>query len=241
MLLENLPEEAIRKSLRMANAVRVINHEILPKLNKKTNRMENKIQIKIPSVEAIQRAFHNAGNNPEIQNMLRDLYGDVVEPTQVDNRPVTERIKTLDDAMRDLGDDNPLVQHYNAYVEQMHGNFSDMDDITAFLKLRIIAAALNEGWKPEFTEDEYRYYPWFYLFTEEEIANMTEERKQKSSLVLWGGHAGDGSRCGLGCAHSSYAFSYSVAAFGSRLAVKTSELAKYFGRQFIEIWSEFIH
>lgn len=203
--------------------------------------MEKEIAFKIPSAEAIQRAFHNAGNNPEIQNMLRDLYGDIVEPTHHDDRPVTERIKTLDDAMRELGDDNPLVQHYNAYVEQMHGNFSDMDDITAFLKLRIIAAALNEWWKQEFTEEEYRYYPWFYLYTDDEIADMTEERKKEISLLLWGGDANFGSNSGLGCARSYSAFSASPSCFGSRLAVKTSELAKYFGRQFIEIWSEFMH
>ena len=115
----------------------------------------------------------------------------------------------------------------------------EIADVAAYLKLRIIASALNEGWQPEFTENEYRWYPWFYLYTQEEIDNMTEERKKEISRLLWGGHANTRSYCGLGYVHSRYAFSYSTAYCGSRLAVKSEELAKYFGRQFIEIWADY--
>lgn len=115
----------------------------------------------------------------------------------------------------------------------------EIADVAAYLKLRIIAAALNEGWNPEFTEDEYRWYPWFYLYTQEEIDDMTEEKKNEISLLLWGGSANDGSCCGLGCVDSDSAFANSYANCGSRLAVKSEELAKYFGRQFIEIWADY--
>ena len=34
----------------------------------------------------------------------------------------------------------------------------------AFIKLRTIAEALNEGWQPDWNNyDEYKYYPWFNM------------------------------------------------------------------------------
>ncbi|MCM1440666.1 MAG: hypothetical protein NC131_15925, partial [Roseburia sp.] len=142
-----------------------------------------------------------------------------------DPRPVTERIKTFEDACIELGKDNVLVRQYKLYNEQMDGNVEDMADISAFLKLRIIAAALNEGWKPEYTEDERRWYPWHYLYTQDEIDNMSQDEKERISLVLWGGFAAVGSFCGLGSAVSRFAFSYSYSSCGSRLAAKSQELA----------------
>lgn len=159
----------------------------------------------------------------------------------INNRPITERVKTFEDACNILGDNHPCVIAYNAFEHDVMAavDAKEIADVVAYLKLRIIAAALNEGWKPEFTENEYRWYPWFYLYTQEEIDEMTEEKKKEISLLLWGGGADDGSCCGLGCVVSWGAFSYSYAHFGSRLAVKSEELAKYFGRQFIEIWADY--
>lgn len=166
----------------------------------------------------------------------------VDDPEEViDNRPITERVKTFEDACNILGENHPCVIAYNAFEHDIMAavDAKEIADVAAYLKLRIIAAALNEGWKPEFTENEYRWYPWFYLYTQEEIDEMTEERKKEISLLLWGGIAAYGSYCGLGFASSRYAFSNAYANFGSRLAVKSEELAKYFGRQFIEIWADY--
>lgn len=159
----------------------------------------------------------------------------------INNRPITERVKTFEDACNILGDNHPCVIAYNAFEHDVMAavDAKEIADVVAYLKLRIIAAALNEGWKPEFTENEYRWYPWFYLYTQEEIDEMTEEKKKEISLLLWGGAADYGSCCGLGFVHSWSAFSNSYAHCGSRLAVKSEELAKYFGRQFIEIWADY--
>ena len=166
----------------------------------------------------------------------------VDDPEEViDNRPITERVKTFENACNILGENHPCVIAYNAFEHDVMAavDAKGIADVAAYLKLRIIAAALNEGWKPEFTENEYRWYPWFYLYTQEEIDEMTEERKKEISLLLWGGYAYLGSSCGLGFAYSAYAFSSANAYFGSRFAVKSEELAKYFGRQFIEIWADY--
>lgn len=152
-------------------------------------------------------------------------------------KDIKDRVKTFEDACRELGNDHPLVIQYKLYNEQMKGNFDYMEDLTSYFKLRIITAALNEGWEPQFTKDEYRWYPWYNLYTQEEIDRMDEDEKKEVGLLLWGGYASYGSLCGLAYASSNRAWSFS--SFGSRLAFKSEELATYAGKQFINIYANF--
>lgn len=66
------------------------------------------------------------------------------------------------------------------------------------------------------------------------------DEEDRNQLVLWGGSASYGASCGLAFAGSYDVWSYSAAAFGSRLAVKSSEIAIYFGEQFKELWKDFL-
>lgn len=158
-----------------------------------------------------------------------------------DNRPVTERIKTFDDACNELGADHPMVSVYDALVTRANGEQSLAEwmgkDVVAFLKLRIITEALNEGWHPKFTEDEYRYYPWFYIYTKEEYDNFSEEEKRRGVGRAFDSASANG---GLVCSDASYASSYSVARLGVRLAFSNRDLAEYAGKQFIDIWADFV-
>lgn len=152
-----------------------------------------------------------------------------------DNRPVTERIKTFEDAMKATGMTIPLSENQLSYLPK---------DVVAYMKLRIIAAALNGLTEdtidefPKFTTDENRWYPWFYLYTQEEIGKMDEEEKKK--LWLCGGGSTDGAHCGLAFAPSNAAWSGPSADVSARLAIKSESLAKYFGQQFIDIWSDYV-
>lgn len=110
-------------------------------------------------------------------------------------------------------------------------------DILAYLKLRIITAALNEGWEPQFTTDEWRYFPYFYLYTQEEIDTMDEEDKHR---VVFRSCDNAGALGGVSFAYAGCGSSISSACIGSRLAFKTGELAKYAGEQFIEIWADYV-
>lgn len=149
--------------------------------------------------------------------------------------PVTERIKTFEDAVKELGEDNGLVK---AYRKMMPDCIYDGDgDILAYLKLRIIVAAINEGWEPQFTTDEYRYYPWFVLYTQEEIDEMDEE--QKSRVLGRSGYNAYAS-AGVAYSHSYYASSSSNTGNGARLCFKERALAEYAGRQFLKEWSDFM-
>ena len=66
------------------------------------------------------------------------------------------------------------------------------------------------------------------------------DEEDRNQLVLWGGTANHGAGCGLASATSSYDWSNSLADLGSRLAVKSSEIAIYFGEQFKELWKDFL-
>lgn len=168
----------------------------------------------------------------------------LVDEQTKDNRPVTERVKTFEDACRELGEDHQLVCAYKELLSTATREDFLIEvfgyDMVSYLKLRIIAAALNEGWEPQFTEDEYRWFPWFTLWTEEELKDKTEEWKKEYSLWLFGGNSYGGAACGLACAASFNAWSASHAYISARLAVKSEELAVYFGKQFIGIWADHI-
>ena len=195
----------------------------------------NTKEFKQPSLEQVQEAFRNAGSNPEIQTLLRTLYGDAVE---VDNRPVTERIKSFEDALvelevRAVNGDNTAKMLYDDW----HNVTTDSDDLIAFLKLRIVCAALNEGWEPKHTEDEVRYYPWHWLYTQDELNDMREEEKINRCMLPTGEYQTE--YAGFGYAYSYYAPSLTFASLGSRLCLRSDELAVYCGKQFIKLWADF--
>lgn len=145
-------------------------------------------------------------------------------------KEVRERIKTFEDACREIGID---AEAWNRDKISLGLE----PDVLAFLKLRIIVKALNEGWEPRFTEDECRYYPWFILYTGEEYNKLDEEEK---SRVVYRSSYYALALGGVSCAHASYGSSFTSASIGVRLAFKTSELAAYCGRQFLDIWADFV-
>lgn len=158
--------------------------------------------------------------------------------TLVDELPVdiTERVKTVEDAVQILGTGNPLVDEYN-YLFKMKGR-SATKDIEAYLALRIITAALNEGWSPTFAKGEIRHYPYFQIYTKEEVSKITE--KEKEELGLFFGTAYGGLEGGLAAANSISAWVVSRSYLGPRLAYKTRDLAIYSVKQFPELWYQFL-
>ena len=182
------------------------------------------------SKQYLLKAYREAEQSQK--EFMKQLFG---AETFAINFNVMERVKTFQDAVDELGSDNKLVQQYN----QIYSEFGDMmdNDIIAYLKLRIIAAALNEGWEPQFTEDEYRYYPYFYFYTKEEYEQLSDEVKGRcvgrsdSNAHAYGG---------LVFAYSVNGSAFSYTDGGVRLVFRTSELAEYAGKQFLNIWADFI-
>ena len=128
-----------------------------------------------------------------------------------DYEEITDRVKTYEDACKVLG-----VEPINEQNAKAQGFRSDE---IARRKLETIAAALNEGWKPDWNNtDQYKYYPYFYI---------QENAKGKGSA-------------GRSFSSTSNAASVSSAHFGSRLCFYASRLARYAGNQFTDLYEQIL-
>lgn len=147
--------------------------------------------------------------------------------------PVTDRVKTFNDAVEELGEEHEAVKAYRA-VEWYLRN--QMSDIKAYLQLRIITAALNEGWEPQFVRGEYRWYGWYDLISKEDYEALSDEEKGRCfARSSYSAYAGGG----LVYSVANVASSYSGTVGSSRLAFKSEKLAEYAAKQFIEIYADF--
>lgn len=193
------------------------------------------MEIKESNVLAAYKTADESG-----KQMLRAMFPDMEwNERQNDNRPVTERIKTFEDACAALGEDHLYVQMFRDIFNKSEKAGANVNsDVVAYLKLRIITAALNEGWKPQFTQEEDRWFPWHFLYTDEELAEKSEEWKRDRCLTTMQHHRGEWA--GLAYAKASYvSHSYSIESASSRLCFKSDTLAKYAGEQFIDLWMDF--
>ena len=189
--------------------------------------MEERISIKRENVmDAYKRA------SEEQKALLENMFGnDMFKP-----KNIMERVKTFEDACEVLGEDH---QYVKAYREWMRISYADCKDITAYLKLRIIAAVLNEGWKPTNSDGECRYYPWFYIYTKKEYEKLNKDEKKKCRVV--GRQIYDAYALGFVVFSSvNISTSYSYSYHGSLIVFKTRELAEYCEKQFIDIWSDYL-
>ena len=128
-----------------------------------------------------------------------------------DYEEITDRVKTYEDACKVLG-----VEPINEQNAKAQGFRSDE---IARRKLETIAAALNEGWKPDWNNtDQYKYYPYFYI---------QENAKGKGSA-------------GLSCAYANYRAANTYANIGSRLCFYASRLARYASNQFTDLYEQIL-
>lgn len=123
-------------------------------------------------------------------------------------KDITKRVKTYADACAVLG-----IEPMN---ETVLAKLGFTKDEIAYRKLKTIAEALNEGWRPDWANsNEYKYWPWFVY---------------------------NPAAAGFSCAAANYAASNTnaFASVGSRLCYKTRELATYAGRQFEGLYNDFL-
>ena len=184
------------------------------------------------SKEQLLSIYRSGGN--EARLAIKEALGDEFASTL----PVTERIKTLDDAVSELGEDNPAVKAYRSikYGYAISETDPETADIMAYAALRVIVEALNEGWKPQFTKGEWRWYAWYDLVSPEQIEDMSEEEKCRvvGRACNYANASG-----GLVCSHAGNVSTSSNTFSGSRLAFKNEELAEYAAKQFGEIFADF--
>ena len=183
--------------------------------------------------EEVLTTYKAAQENDDINVMcaLESLFGkETFKP-----KDVRDRIKTFEDACEELGEEHPFVKAFRSIYT---GTDSDIADVVAYHKLRIICAALNEGWEPKFYRNERRYYPWFWLYTQKEIDNMDAATIKERNIISTDGYQTE--YAGFAGASSYGTPSYSSTYIGSRLCLKSDTLAVYCGKQFIKLWADFM-
>lgn len=139
-------------------------------------------------------------------------------------------IKTYDNACTALGEKVDEVALTNAGVPK---------HIIALMKLELVCKALWGG-KVEVYPDSngncLYYYPWFVLCTKYEVENIDNE----GVCSLLSASAGCGASADFVFATAVFRSSYSIPHCGFRLCLDTYEKARYFGEQFLELWTQYL-
>jgi hypothetical protein len=115
-------------------------------------------------------------------------------------------IKTFEDACKKVNTDPAKLPDVSGILEEF------AKPIIAAYKLLIIYKAINNEWKPDWSNwDQYKYYPWFEVLSS-----------------------------GFGFSHSTYGYDCTHTTVGSRLCFESEEKAKYAGNQFLQLYKDFL-
>ena len=101
-------------------------------------------------------------------------------------------IITFEDALEVLYLRNPNHPYRMAYIDMMGHNLKEVEaydefienvghDVLAYIKLRIVTAAINGDWQADFGENEVRYYPTAYIYSKNEYEKIVFD---KADLVV---------------------------------------------------------
>ena len=159
--------------------------------------------------------------------------------------PILDDYKTIrsyEDACEALGIQPILTTDEdgeNTVVETGTQHFIAPKHLVALYKLETISRALwGRNWEPMPDADgsKWFYYPYFALWTKDELNSLNE--KQRGALLS--AIANTGACAGFGCLYSPRRSSTAYAHIGFRLCQETEEKAAYFGQQFIELWAEYL-
>lgn len=155
-------------------------------------------------------------------NSIEDAQAHVIDLAQED-----EDISIFDYSIKEVEDEDvsTTIPSYEAAKEKL-GSVAvkvipevrehHAKALNALNKLFTIAEAWNkaDNFIPNFSNsNQYKYFPWFVY---------------------------NDKAAGFVCADTAYAASAAYAIFGSRLCFSTSERAEQFGKQFIDLWNDFL-
>jgi hypothetical protein len=148
-----------------------------------------------PTLNDLRAAYKAADEST--RKVLEDLYGASIKDD------IRDRIKLPGDAFRELGIDYNDARATGSPSELGNG-------LVAFHRLQVIAKALNEGWAPDWSdEDQQKWFPWFDF------------------------------RGGRFVFDDVFCF-FTDSDLGSRLCFRTRELAEYAGKQFEDLYNRFL-
>lgn len=170
------------------------------------------------------KAAFQAAKTDEMKEVLAALFCKREAPT-LDNY---KTIKSYEDACEALGVSPIQPEKMNVSKH-----------IVALMKLETISKALwgkDFDPKPDPKGEKCFWYPYFALYTQDEIEGLNEAQRG----ALLSASAGNGALAGFGSLHTTHRSSNAHANVGFRLCQETEEKAQYFGTQFIELWAEYL-
>lgn len=177
--------------------------------------MENVFEINDKVLEAYERCDDYG------KEILEGIFGKEAFETDI-----KDKVKTFMDAVEILGRNNKTVREYYDIAIK-----TCIKDIIAFAKLKVIAEALNEGWKHKYDILDGSYYTSFDFITEDEFDKLKENEKKKCLVFSLPNKE-------IKIAIVSSKLSVTCEAY--KISLKSRELAEYLGQQFIDIWKEYL-
>lgn len=134
---------------------------------------------------------------------------------------IRDRVRTFPDACEVIGLGHEFVKAYAATRFSLH-DLTDECDVLAYLRLRIIVCALNEGWDSRQDIDYKGFGPHYVAVESDYYENLSNEEKERCVEL-----APD--------IDSMYPYAMVKATrvcYGNPLALRAPELAVYAGMQF---------
>ena len=177
------------------------------------------------------------------KKVLEDLFGKEACGVNVPTLDDYRTIRSYEDACKALGmppilNDNLKVVNRDKIVAPCLPKH-----IVALMKLETISRALwgrNFEPQPDPEGSKWYYYPFFALYTKKEIEDMSEDKRKNLRKALLGGSSYLGADAGFGSLSSTYRSSYAGATYGFRLCQETEVKAEYFGKQFLDLWADYL-
>lgn len=133
--------------------------------------------------------------------------------------------------------------HLGISVESLQADSSsDVEALlqaNAFYRLLIIQKAINNGkWRDE---DGWSYYPYWVLYSKEEMKRMSEEEKQRKGIkqLLFCADAYATESEGVRCAVADHRGESTHADFGFPLCFNSEEAALYAAHQFEDLFFQY--
>ena len=199
---ENITESKNFEKSEIYKTVRDIINEETVIVSEDGKQKENYKDSTVFSKTASITTFEDSEFYKETRVGLRSILLTEKTKPKLQNQDITKRIKTFGDACAELG-----INHNSIQTLELDGYTKVGID---YIKLCIIAEALNEGWKPNWEDsNERKWYPYFRL---------------GGSFGLYG---------------TGYNYDYADTSVASRFCFKTETLARYAGTQFIEIYKDY--
>lgn len=175
------------------------------------------------------KAAFDAAKTDEMKNVLKALFCKRTDAPSLDDHTT---IHSYEDALEALGEKSPNLEEMEKAGVPKH--------IIALIKLETISRAL---WgrtfqpTPDADGNNWYYYPWFALWTKEEIEDRKDEFLKNGALLS--GRA-LGASAGFGFLNAYGRSSDAHATIGFRLCQENETKAKYFGKEFIKLWAEYL-